>query len=145
MSSHSKDINQLIESIHYKHHTLSYLLWIAYRVIIKTLSCTCTFLSGILKKLELYLDWSSLLYAAQPVTWTGPCQGFALYLQGFDCRAVLVHGVSHALYTILLCPALQEITNILKCLASVVHIGNNSTIKQQHLWKTHSLFIVVRF
>ena len=38
--------------------------------------------------------------------------------------AVLVHGVS--CYTILLRLALQEITNILKCLASVVHIGNIS-------------------
>ena len=40
----------------------------------------------------------------------------------------MVHGVSHTLYTILLCLALQEITNILKCLASVVHIGNISFV-----------------
>ena len=49
-----------------------------------------------------------------------------LNLKGFDWWTVLVCGVSCALYTILLCFALQEITNILKCLASVVHIGNIS-------------------
>ena len=38
MSSRSKDIINdfgLTKGIHYKHYTLSYLLWVAFRVIIK--------------------------------------------------------------------------------------------------------------
>ena len=143
MSSCSKDIINdfaLTEGIHYKHHTLSYLLWIACRVMIKN-SVMCIFkwdlkslsftLIGLLKEFhsnDLISSLCSTCNMNQPLP--GVC---TLNLMGFDWWTVLVHRVLCALYTILLCLALQEITNILKLLASVVHIGNISlgAINQQ--------------